>query len=100
LCRRVVFIDQGRVLFDGSTQEMIYKFGGHRYIVIEAEGWEERSWNGPTIARNEGTQLWFKINNDNDVDPLIRELSNLLRIQNLSVREPRIEDIMKQMYKE
>jgi ABC-2 type transport system ATP-binding protein len=98
LCKRVIFIDKGKVLFDGSTEEMIRNFGDYRYVVVEASDWDESAWKGPAIARTEGHRLWFRIEDDKEVASLIRELSDKLAIQNLTVIEPRIEDMIKQLY--
>jgi ABC-2 type transport system ATP-binding protein len=46
LCRRVIFIDQGKVLFDGSSEEMVRRFGDYRYVVVDSPDWDESSWNG------------------------------------------------------
>ncbi len=46
LCKRVIFIDQGRVIYDGSTSEMVTEFGEHRYLVVDTGGWKpgELEW--------------------------------------------------------
>ncbi|WP_123039593.1 ABC transporter ATP-binding protein [Cohnella candidum] len=98
LCSRVIFIDQGRSLYDGSMQEMTRRFGGHRYVVVETAGWEAAGWKGPRIEKEEGGRLWFRITHDDQVAGLIRELSEHLTIQNLTVSEPRIEEIIRQLY--
>jgi ABC-2 type transport system ATP-binding protein len=98
LCKRVVFIDKGKVLFDGSSVEMVNRFGGHRYLVVDTSNWNETSWRGTRVARSEGNRLWFKIEDDSEVADMVRMLSDMLDIHNLTVQEPKMEDIMRQLY--
>ncbi|MFD1774078.1 ABC transporter ATP-binding protein [Paenibacillus rhizophilus] len=58
LCRRVIFIDKGQILFDGSTVVMTAEFGGFRYLVVDAPNWDEAAWNGPSVERREDNQLF------------------------------------------
>lgn len=99
LCRRVIFIDHGKVLFDGSSLEMIRTFGDKKYVVVESNGWSPERWKGPVPDKIEPNELWFGVEDDAEIAPMIRRLSDLLPIHNLTVREPKIEDIMKELYK-
>jgi ABC-2 type transport system ATP-binding protein len=98
LCKRVIFIDRGRVIFDGPTSDMVAKFGEHRYLVIDTDGRMPAEWRGPAVARAEDNKLWFKINDDAEIAPMIGMLNDMLPIVNLTVKEPGIEEIIKQIY--
>lgn len=98
LCKRVIFIDKGKVLFDGSSVEMVNRFGEHRYLIVETSNWNEIGWKGPRVERSEGNRLWFKIDDDAEVAVMVRKLSDVLDIHNLTVQEPKMEDIMRQLY--
>ncbi|AJY75059.1 ABC transporter ATP-binding protein [Paenibacillus beijingensis] len=99
LCRRVIFIDKGKVLFDGGTEELAAEFEGHRYLVVDAPNWDEAAWSGPPVERRENNQLFFRIEDDKQVAPMIKQLTDLLDIHNLTVQEPKIDDVIKQLYK-
>ncbi|NJJ41975.1 ATP-binding cassette domain-containing protein [Paenibacillus apii] len=98
LCHRVIFIDKGQILFDGSTEVMTAEFGGFRYLVVDAPNWDEAAWNGPPVERREDSQLFFRIEDDKQVAPMIKQLTDLIDIHNLTVQEPKIEDVIKQLY--
>ncbi|MBM7564931.1 ABC transporter ATP-binding protein [Paenibacillus sacheonensis] len=98
LCKRVIFIDKGRVLFDGSAEGMTERFGGQRYLVLDTEHFDERTWDGPPIARREDNQLWFSIHDDKEIASMVAAASERVAVHNLTVKEPRIEDIIKQLY--
>ncbi|WP_051459459.1 hypothetical protein [Paenibacillus zanthoxyli] len=98
LCHRVIFIDKGQILFDGSTAVMTAEFGGFRYLVVDAPNWDEAAWSGPPVDRREDSQLFFRIEDDKQVAPMIKQLSDLIDIHNLTVQEPKIEDVIKQLY--
>ena len=102
LCKRVIFIDQGRVIYDGSTSEMVTEFGEHRYLVVDTGGWKpgELEWNGPEIVRIEERKLWFRIEDDAHIAPMIGMLNERLPILDLMVKEPGIEEIIKHIYEQ
>jgi ABC-2 type transport system ATP-binding protein len=98
LCKRVIFIDQGRVIFDGPTTEMVASFGERRYLIIDTGGRMPVDWKGPEIARTQDNKLWFSIEEDAEIAPLIGILNEMLPIVNLTVKEPGIEEIIKHVY--
>ncbi|QWU17928.1 ABC-2 type transport system ATP-binding protein [Paenibacillus sophorae] len=98
LCHRVIFIDKGQILFDGSAEVMTAEFGGFRYLVVDAPNWDEAAWNGPPVERREDNQLFFRIEDDKQVASMIKQLTDLLDIHNLTVQEPKIDDVIKQLY--
>ncbi|SFD61398.1 ATP-binding cassette domain-containing protein [Bacillus sp. UNCCL81] len=98
LCSRVIFINKGKVHFDGSSQEMIQSFGEHRYIVVEAKDWNKETWQGPDIEKVENGNIWFRVHDDTEIAIIIKKLADIMTIQNLTIKEPKIEDIIMQMY--
>lgn len=98
LCKRVIFIDKGRVLFDGSAAGMTERFGGQRYLVVETGPFNEQEWQGPPITRREDNQLWFPIHDDKQIASMVAALSSQITVHNLTVKEPRIEDMIKELY--
>jgi ABC-2 type transport system ATP-binding protein len=98
LCRRVIFIDEGKISFDGSKEEMINRFPAHRYLVIETKDVHGKIHKVPKADRVIGNQLWFRIEDDKMIPSMIKQLSDSLEIHNVIVSEPKIEDIIKQVY--
>lgn len=97
LCKRVILIDKGRVLFDGSAAEMTERFGGQRYLVVETGPFDERDWQGPPILRREDNLLWFPIHDDKQIASMVAALSSQITVHNLTIKEPRIEDFIKEL---
>jgi len=100
LCKRVIFIDHGKVIYDGSMADMAAAYGDHRYLVVDTGGWVpgEEEWHGPEIARTEESKLWFRIDDSDHLAPMIGLLNERLPIRDLTVKEPGIEEIVRSIY--
>src|SRR5947207_120127 len=63
LCRRVLVIDHGRVLFDGSLDDIKARLGGERTLVIDLEEVAPPvEVDGATVVRTDGTRQWLRLN--------------------------------------
>lgn len=100
LCRRVVMIDHGRVLFDGALSELLERFGGERQLVVDlAEDYERVELAGARLVGREGRKATFAFTpNGNGVAPIIEELSRRYRWEDISLREPDVEGTIRRIY--
>ncbi|MGI6207483.1 MAG: ABC transporter ATP-binding protein [Anaerolineae bacterium] len=102
LCRRVMMIDHGKLLFDGCLQELVRRFGGQRELVVDlAEDYPEIAVEGAVLVRHEGMQAAFRFSPEQiSASDLIARISARYRISDLSVREPEIEATVRRIYEE
>ena len=103
LCNRIIIIDKGKILYDGSLANIKYRFGNTKTIFIpsnvelnEAEMHEK--FSAVTIERFEDkTAIKFSLN-ELDLDDLMLYLINTYHIKDFKIEDISIEDITKKLY--
>jgi len=102
LCERVMMIDHGKLLFDGSPRELIERFGGERELVVDyAEDYADVRVEGARLVRREGRRVTYRFARGQlSASALIQRLSARYRIEDLSVQEPQIEDTVRRIYEQ
>lgn len=107
LCKRLVIIDHGKVLFDGATADLKQRYAPHRMvdIVVDAAGVDQISQLGPTLpdhislASHDGMKATFQVAPGVESLPeVIAMLSSRLSVVDLGVREPALEGIIREIY--
>ena len=100
LCKRVMIIDHGQLLYDGKLELLRERFGEKRQLVVDfVEDYDIVSVNGAEIVRHEGNRITFQFTNqDISASKLINQLSAQYRIRDLEVREPDIETTIRRIY--
>ena len=102
LCERVMMIDHGKLLFDGSPVDLLTRFGGERELVVDfAQEYEEVGVEGARVARRDGRRVTYRFARGAiSASDLIQRLSARYRIEDLSVQEPQIEDTVRRIYEQ
>jgi ABC-2 type transport system ATP-binding protein len=102
LCKRVMIIDRGNLLYDGELERLRERFGGDRQLVVEfGETYEEVQVDGAQVTERVGTQVTYHFERGKvTASELIGRLSSRFRIRDLEVREPDIEDTIRRIYEE
>lgn len=102
LCKRVIIIDQGKLLYDGSLASLTDRFGGQRGLLVEfAEDYPEVHLEGARLSEHSGRRALFHFERDAvSASDLIIRLSQVYRITDLEVREPDIEDTVRRIYEQ
>jgi ABC-2 type transport system ATP-binding protein len=103
LCRRLVVIDHGRVLVDGSLDELRRRFGGARRLVVDLEE-PALALNGlpgvldVTVEAN-GLRHCLAFSADQiSATELIAAVVARVPVRDLQVVEPSIEDVIRTLY--
>lgn len=102
LCRRVMVIDHGKILYDGGFDELIKSFGGNRILFVEfAEFYQNPVLENATIAHRDGLNVTYTFKRaDVSASNLIHQLSKKYRIRDLEVRDQPIEDTIREIYED
>lgn len=102
LCRRVMIIDQGQLLFDGQPDTLKSRFGGQRALVVDfAEQYSNAEIDGANIIERQGQRVTYQFDrNTVTASELIGRLSARYRLLDLAVREPEIETTVRRIYEE
>ncbi|GHF90412.1 ABC transporter ATP-binding protein [Streptomyces thermodiastaticus] len=99
LCSRVVVIDHGRLMYDGSLAGLHEAGGSERVLVVDLER-ELPPIDVPParVVRVEGPRQWLAFPADRSAAPLVARIAERCPLVDLSVREPDIEAVIARMY--
>jgi ABC-2 type transport system ATP-binding protein len=102
LCRRVMIIDEGKLLYDGQLEALAQRFGGSRQLMVElAEEYESVGIDGAELVSRQGSRVVYKFDrNGITASELIGRLSTRYRIRDLEVREPDLEETIRRIYEQ
>ncbi|MEU7574018.1 ATP-binding cassette domain-containing protein [Micromonospora sp. NPDC049240] len=101
LCRRLVVIDHGRVVHDGSIAELHHRYGSRRMVVAELDTAlpEPPVLPGAPVQRVEadGRRLVFALERAS-VAEVVAGLAGLATLRDISIVEPDIEEVVARLY--
>jgi ABC-2 type transport system ATP-binding protein len=104
LCRRVIVIDHGRLLFDGPLAELSNRILPITSVVFDVKTLPDpsrTSWDGITI-REIGSHR-YRVEVDRRIHApaaVVKEIVNRFDVADLSIEEPQIEEVVKRIYRE
>jgi ABC-2 type transport system ATP-binding protein len=99
LCRRVMVIGHGRVLSDGTLDELRARVSRERWLTVDLENDEPVDDPDVTVVRREGRRVCLAFDPER-VPPaaLIARLSQAHAVRDLFVEHPPIETIVARLY--
>ncbi|GAC1394066.1 MAG: ATP-binding cassette domain-containing protein [Vulcanimicrobiaceae bacterium] len=102
LCRRIVLIDTGTIIYDGPIEAIKEQYGTHRTLSITLiEPQTPVELPGTELISNEGVIARFRFDrNQVRADELIRMAMERYAITDVSIEEPELESIIRRIYVE
>ena len=102
LCRRIILIDDGRVVFDGPIERLRDEYGTHRTLVVTlAEGCEDLSFPHTELVEREANIVHLRFDRRRiTAEHLLRLVTERCTISDVSIVEPELEDIIRRIYLE
>ncbi|GGQ22011.1 ABC transporter ATP-binding protein [Streptomyces roseolilacinus] len=101
LCKRVMVIDHGRLVYDGTLSGLREAGAATRTLVVDLEREVPPiEVAGARVVRVEGTRQWLAFPASASAAPLVAEVAGAYPLVDLSVREPDIEAVIARMYAE
>ena len=99
-CKRLIIIDKGAMMYDGSLQEIREKYGTSRQLVVEfGEKTTVLPMENVVITDIEDRKKSFVFDNAKvNINELMSHLLGRYNVQDLTVTEPEIESIIQRMY--
>jgi ABC-2 type transport system ATP-binding protein len=97
LCKRVVFINNGRLIYDDSISKLMHVSNEKKYIVVETDSnilknvihWEKR----------EANKYWIPITDDNQIYYYLETLKKLsINVKSFVIAKPQLEEIIRELY--
>jgi len=100
LCSRIIVINHGKIVEDGSLDNLIGKIAPIRKLIVDFyDQPRELSHPKARVINQEGARVWFEFEKDNiTAAELIADISKSHSIRDLSLEEADIEDIIRTMY--
>jgi ABC-2 type transport system ATP-binding protein len=97
LCSRLLVIDHGSLIWDGSIPDLKERFGGERVLVVDMERpVPALEVEGATVERLDGPRQWLRFRGS--ASDLTARVVAAARIVDLQVQEPDIEEIVRRIY--
>jgi ABC-2 type transport system ATP-binding protein len=104
ITERMILIDKGLMVYDGSVAQIKERFGKSRTLVVDLESnghGGHLEIPGAEQMKHEGSRFWLKFNRDEvSASELIARVSARYGIRDLTVEEPEIEGIISRIYQE
>ncbi|HVN69149.1 MAG TPA: ATP-binding cassette domain-containing protein [Candidatus Binatia bacterium] len=102
LCKRIVLIDRGTLIYDGDIERIKSEYGRFRTLVVRfCEPIERPHLEGAQLAEVDGATARFRFDrNLQRADLLVRQASEHYRVEDVSLEEPDLEAIIRRIYVE
>jgi ABC-2 type transport system ATP-binding protein len=102
LCRRIVVIDHGHVVHDGSLTELHARYGSRRTVTIDfAEPVAYTEWErlpGVTLEQVDGARVVLGLESTAEVGDLLAQMVAVGTLRDVTIAEPGIEDVISRLY--
>jgi viologen exporter family transport system ATP-binding protein len=99
LCDRLVVIDHGRVVHDGTIEALHARYGSRRSLVVDLDDPLPAGFTlpGATTTGVDGLRMTFALD-DTSAGAAVAALVAVASVRDLSVVEPDIEDVVARLY--
>jgi ABC-2 type transport system ATP-binding protein len=99
LCDRVIVIDHGTAVFDGALADLHRRGGSTRTLVVDlVDEAPPIEVSGAQTRRVEGPRQWLSFPADASAAPIVAAVAASYDVADLSIQEPDIEDVIRQIY--
>ena len=102
LCRRIVLIDHGTLVYDGEIEALRDRYGTHRTLVVTFFDDEpEVAIEDAEVESREGRVVRLRFDRRRvSAELLIRRVADRYRVSDVSILEPDLESIIRRIYLE
>ncbi len=106
LCRRIVIIDHGKLLYDGEINQIRERFGTQRTLVADIDVQPgdppaDQLRPGITLVKQDGPRHWFRFNrSEATAADVIAMVAERYRLLDVTIEEPDIEEIVRRIYED
>ncbi len=100
VCRRLIIIDSGKIIYDGEIDALKERYGKTRMLIVDlAQMYPDIQLEGVDLTRRDGNRIWLAFDRDTiSASEVIAQLTARYEIQDLTISEPEIEEIVRRIY--
>ena len=99
LCDRVIVIDHGTSVYDGSLAGLHEQGGSTRTLVVDlVDEAPPIEVPGAVVRKVEGPRQWLSFPTEASAAPLVAAVASAYDVADLSIQEPAIEDVIRDLY--
>ena len=100
LCSRILMIDHGHLIYDGTVDDLLERYGAERTLVVDLEQpAEPLDVPGARVVRVDGPRQWLRFRRaDVSAAQLTAAVAARAALVDLAVEEPDIEDVVRRIY--
>lgn len=100
LCKRVIIINKGQIVEDGSLNQLIDRLAPTKKLIVDFfEEYPDIHASNAEIVRAENGRVWFEFEKaKTSAGEIVTELSSNYLIQDISIEETNIEDVIRRIY--
>lgn len=102
LCKRIVVLDEGKKIYDGSLDKLVNRFSSRR-LVMQVERPEDFELEAEGVKEIKNAEEGLEVVFDREVisaSDLMRIILEDYEVQDFQIREPDIEEVVKKVYNE
>jgi len=97
LCKRVIVIHHGRLLFDGDLAALVQRFSPHKTIIVELDTDDADLSPYGEVVEQDGSRISLRVPKAATAGVTARLLADL-PVVDLTVEEPPIEEVIEQVF--
>jgi ABC-2 type transport system ATP-binding protein len=97
LCKRLLVIDHGRLIWDGAIDDLRDRYGAERLLIVDLEdAMPPLQIEGARVEKVEGARQWLRFRGP--AAELTARVAASARLVDLQITEPDIEEIVRRIY--
>ena len=100
LCERLLIIDHGTLIEDSTVAGITARYGTERTLIVDlVEPGPPLEIDGARVTRVDGPRQWLRFRRDEvSASELLGRVTALAEVRDLSIEEPDIESIVRDIY--
>jgi ABC-2 type transport system ATP-binding protein len=100
LCSRILMIDHGKLIYDGTVDDLIERYGAERTLVVDLEApAPPLVIPGATVTKVDGPRQWLRFRRgETSAAQVTAAVAAQAPLLDLAIEEPDIEDVVRRIY--
>jgi ABC-2 type transport system ATP-binding protein len=100
LCSRILMIDHGRLIYDGTVEELLERYGTERTLVVDLKAAAPPlQIPGATVVLVDGPRQWLRFRrSETSAAQVTAAVAAQAPLLDLAIEEPDIEDVVRRIY--